>query len=343
METQSVRRATLRLQYQSTDISQDIGPDLTRFDYQDHAHGKADAVSVVIADRDKKWFGSWFPGKGDSLTAWIDVADWPEAGQKITLPCGQFTIDQVELSGPPDAVTIKAASASVRKTMRRQKRSARWEGVGLRQVAQDIANRHGLTLHWELTDDPIHKRIDQSEESDLALLRRLAEDAGGNVKVADGQLIIFSGRDYDSRPPSVTIERGVSELIDYRFSTQAHEVYKAATVRYWDPHMQMEVTETFSAPDAPASGQVLSIKAMAQDRAQAERLARSKLRIANKAEVAASLRLVGNPALAAGLTVAVKGFGGMDATYFVESVRHQLSGGGAYTTAVEARRVLAGY
>lgn len=51
-------------------------------------------------------------------------------------------------------------------------------------------------------------------------------------------------------------------------------------------------------------------------------------------------RQPGNPALVAGVTVALEGWGGWSGKYIISQAQHTVSGTGGYTTQVRLRRCL---
>ena len=73
----------------------------------------------------------------------------------------------------------------------------------------------------------------------------------------------------------------------------------------------------------------------------AKKMAKSKLRKANKKENTADIDVVGDPRLVAGVTVTLKNFGSFDGKWIIEKAAHKVSKG--YTTKLDLRRCLDGY
>jgi phage protein D len=333
---EKIRRAKISLTYEGKDITKDVEDYVISLVYTDYAHGKSDSLEVVFEDRDRLWQSAWFPEKGAKLKAEIICKNW-EAGATKKLPCGVFTIDEVELEGPPDRVNVKAVSALVTTAIRLEKRTKAYENTSLRQIANDIAGRHGLQLFFE-GEDVEFKRLDQREESDLAFLKRIAEANGFHVKLAEEKLILYEGKRFDARSPSLTLKRGTAYIKSYRFSSKAFEIYKACEVKYWDAEKKEVLTYRFEPEDAPRVGHVLKINERVESRSAAEKRAKAELRKRNKNELKAELTLMGSPELSAGLNIRIEGFGVYDGVYFIEEARHEVSQG--YTTTINIRRVL---
>jgi len=327
------RKVQLSLLYNNQDISAYLAPYLISFSYTDNSSAKADDLQITLEDRKDLWKSGWLPEKGATLMGTIIVSDWHGKG-KQALPLGTFEIDEIECSGPPEVVTIKAVSIPVASSLRGEAKNRAWEQTKLSVIAKDIAGAAGVTLLYETDDDPSYDRIEQTEESDLAFLLKLCEDAGLSLKVTGTEIVIFDDSKYEQMEPVMTIVKGSSAILSYAISSSTRDVYSAARVIYQD------ISYTFEAPNKP-EGNTLVINERVSSIAEAERLAKKRLRQKNKEEVKVSLTLLGNIALVAGVTVNLKGWGAFDGKYFIEQATHE--GGNGYRTSLELYRVLEGY
>jgi hypothetical protein len=86
---------------------------------------------------------------------------------------------------------------------------------------------------------------------------------------------------------------------------------------------------------------VFTINEKADNLAEAERMARCKLRQLNKKEVTAGIILPGSLWLRAGQTILLQGLGIFDGKYFIDKLSHEIGAG--FTTSLELHRVLEGY
>lgn len=331
------RRPKFKLTYGSY-----AGGDLTwmaeQITYTDYAHGKNDEITIQFEDIAGMWRGPWKPRKGDKVALAIIYENWPEEGQTTTLKCGIFELDEIEASAPPDVAVIKGISADVTKALKWQKRSHAWENTTLRKIGEDIAKRYDMRFFFD-GDDHRFKRVDQKEESDLSFYRRLCERYGFNVKVNNETLVAFHGEKYDKRPPLLALHR-TSKIKSFRLRDKSHEVYRACEARYYDPLKGREYIYTFVPPDAPPVGEVLKINERLESRADAEKRARSMLRLKNKNEIEGTIILAGDPRFVAGINIYLRDFGGFDGTYFLENVRHTIDRQGGYTTELTVRKCL---
>ena len=89
------------------------------------------------------------------------------------------------------------------------------------------------------------------------------------------------------------------------------------------------------------TGQVLEVNEKVRTKAEAKTLAKKRLREKNTQEYTASIKVVGDVSLVAGVTVKLKGFQQFDRKYKVTQAKHSMTGG--YTTELSLKQVLEGY
>lgn len=160
------------------------------------------------------------------------------------------------------------------------------------------------------------------------------------LKVTNKQIVIFDESKYEKIAPIMTIVRGKSAILSYSGISATREVYSAARVEYKGGSKKESIRYTYIPPNRPKTGKTLVINERVTSIAEAERLAKMRLRQKNKEEVKLSITMMGDIRLVAGVTVMVQGWGKFDGKYFVETAEHS---GPGYTTKVELRRVLEGY
>ncbi len=334
------RRVELQVSIGGHEAGGYVSPCLLEFAYTDNATGKADELHLRLHDRDGKWSGEWKPARGTEIRATLLLHDWQEAGTDISLPCGAFNIDELELSGPPDIFDIKAVSADLSGELRETGRSRAWESFTLRGVAAQIAREYMLKLFYS-GEDHAFRRRDQRGESDLAFLNRLAADCGMNCKVHDGKLILYDAADADAAEPGIVIRRrgDMYAPTSYRFRERSvKSSYTKVRAAYHDPAAGVTSSAEVQAGQSGKAEKTLSLDERVESSAQAIRLGRARLRKANKKSFTAELEMLGHPGIMAGITVRLEGFGAHDGTYSVEKAEHRVSP--AYTTSVTLSRTL---
>jgi phage protein D len=134
-----VRSPQWSLTYQGIDITTVISPMVVSVSYTDRLSELSGEVTIVIEDSDQKWQSSWYPGLGDQIGFSLGYR-----GEGL-LPCGDFQIDQIELSGPSDILTMRGMATFVTGVMR-TRNSVGYENQTLLGIAQTIAAKYGLSV-----------------------------------------------------------------------------------------------------------------------------------------------------------------------------------------------------
>lgn len=339
------------LTYDGVDISQDIAPYCTGFTFNDAMSGEADDISVDLHDVQELWLGDWLPDKGAKLRAAIVLQDWRYDGDIARLDCGEFEIDEINLGYPPHTVSIGAVSVPEASALRGIEKSRSWEKTTLKDVANELATAAGCTLFYDTTAEIKYDRVEQSDESDLAFLQKCCKDAGLALKVTDNQVVIFEEYKYEQAEPMAvphnpksiipeTVPDAVITLKSWAFKSSTREIYKACHVKHTDTKTKAVIEYTYTDPNK-STGKVLQVNQQVESIAEAERLARNKLREKNKDEVTGSMTLTGDIRLSAGMTVTLEGFRKFDGKYIITKAAHKVGGG--YETTVDLRRCLNGY
>lgn len=338
----NARQATLTIMYNNIDITSDLSSSLIDFSYTDAAPGELDDLQLTLEDRASLWQGSWSPAEGDYIEAVIEIRNWTKPGDSTRLPCGRFYIDSVLCAGGSsgDMVTIQAVSLPLSSTARQERQTKNWENTSLWDIAQEVAAGAGLELQFYVEDNPNYERQDQMDQSDLGFLVELAQGEGVAAKITGGQLILFDEAFFEEKEPVLTLTKGEDHILSFSFEWAAtNAAYRAAEVTYTKASEDKTFSALYAPPGAPDTGPILQLRESVDSEGEALRMARKRLRERNKQFGKASLSLMGDVRLAAGLTIAVFGWGHFDGKYIVESAAHRIGEGG-YTTDIQIRRVL---
>ena len=331
--TAAVRSPRWVLFYQGVNITARIERMIRRITYQDHGSNASDEVEVELEDRDKRWQGPWFPAEGDRLNLQIGYD-----GEAL-LNCGDFQVDEVELNGPPDVVTMRCLAASIKPAMRTPNTNG-YENQTLIQIATQIASKYGLNV--VASPDAINvsfDRVTQLQETDLAFLRRLANDHNYDFTVRGNNLVFYSRTALEQTAPVLAIVRGQTPVKQYEFKSRTQQIYKAAEVSYFNPDTKALVTGTATASPAPPTGDTLKLQKRCANGQVATLKAQASLHDHNMLQVTGKLTLSGTIVLRAMKNVTVQGWGDFDGTYHMDSARHTLERPGGYTTEIEIRSV----
>ena len=268
--------------------------------------------------------------------------NWNDTGKDALLECGIFEIDSVDMSGPPDRVTLKSTSIPYSSTLRKEKKSRAWEKTTLKVIAAQIAKQAGLKLMYESSVNPSYKRKEQVRISDIKFLQKLCKAAGQALKVTALTIVIYDAETYDKKPAIKTLQKGSGDIISYKLGTKLTDTaYTSCHVSWTDTKTKKTIEYTYTPNSKSGSGQTLQVNEKVTTKAQAKELAKKRLREKNTQEYTASFTVVGDVTLVAGATVKLKGFQQFDKKYKITKAKHKLIGG--YTTEIELKQVLEGY
>ena len=239
-----------------------LAPYLLRFEYTDSCDGaKTDDCQFHLADRDRKFINEWMPAPGATFDASIICERWfaPYAAT-LSLPCGTFYIDSVEFDLPAHTVSVKANAIPNDTHGKVSNETKGWPpqgtGTSLQEIAQKIADQNHLKLNWLATNNPQYDRVEQVEQSAFQFLKRHAEDAKMEIKVAKNQLIVYDPLTMDQAGPSFTLVYGDAQAVGDttiyrmsggRFRLQVTDLTASTVISNTDIGDGMTTTKEFDA------------------------------------------------------------------------------------------------
>lgn len=345
------RCVSAMLLYNTKNISEDILKYFKSLSYTDAMSGEADDLQLTLEDTEGLWHGDWLPEKGATLSASLLKKYWEYGVDTVELPLGLFEIDEVECKGYPSEVTIKGISIPNKSTLTGVDKTRAWEKAKLETIAKDIAKDAKLELYYDTTDNPVLDRAEQIEQSDLSFLLGLCNNAGLALKVTNNKLVIFDEAKCELVAPTMTIVKpgtvykaadGMNyykRVLGYNLKTKVRDIYAACRVEYHNEKKKKNITYTIKAPNK--KGKTMVVNEQVDNIQEAEKLAKKKLREKNKEEVTANISIVGEFEFAAGVTVALLGFGKFDGNYIITKASHNVGSG--YTMSLDVRKCLDGY
>ncbi len=345
------RRVTATVLYNKKDISADLASNLLGLSYTDNLSGEADTLDLSLEDKQGIWQNAWFPEKGATLEATLNTLNWETLySGNNALKLGQFEIDEIGCRGYPSEVQIRAVSIPNNNKLRGVERTRSWEKAELKTIANDVASGAGMELVYDTEENPTLERTEQTEQSDLSFLLALTKDHGLALKITENKVVIFDEAKYEQEEPKITIVKPgtfvaaegnvVTDVLGYSLNNKTRDIYKACHVRYQHGKKKEIIEATFTDPEKK-EGKTLEIKEEVSSIAEAERLAKKRLREKNCQEWTGSFSVVGNLTLVAAMTVNLSGFGVFDGKYLITRASHSI--GKKYETSIDVRRCLNGY
>ncbi|WP_411853067.1 phage late control D family protein [Yersinia enterocolitica] len=209
----------------SHDITANLSRRLVSLTMTDNRGFEADQLDIELDDSDGLVA---MPARGAVLSLFLGWQGTALMGK------GQFTVDEIEHRGAPDTLTIRARSADFRGSLN-SRREASYHDTTLGAVVKQIAQRNKLvaSLARDFAEITI-PHIDQSQESDIKFLTRLAERNGAEVSVKAGKLLFLKagrGVTASGKPiPMIVIERSDGDR--HQFTIADRNAYSGVTANW---------------------------------------------------------------------------------------------------------------
>lgn len=342
---------------ETSDISEDVSAYLLSFSCTDNLTDSADDMTLTLEDRAQLWLEDWFPeGEGNLMDITIHTYNRITLDEgEATFHVGQFEIDEIEITGYPSTVQIKGVSVLGNGSLRGTKKNQTWEKISVWKAADDICQRNGLTLMWDCAENPNLDHVEQADKSDLAFLQEICKNNGMSLKISTEQVIIFDDAKYEAQAPIISVYKpGVYAeldentmplrwLLSYGFKAKTRDTYYKCDVKYQKGKDKEVIEGSFTDPNKK-KGRVLHVKEQVENKAEAEKLAKKKLREANKEAVTGQFATIGNTNFAAGQVLKMVNFGHFDGNYLATKVVHSFSATtGKFDTSIDIRRCISGY
>ncbi|EMH8425070.1 phage late control D family protein [Klebsiella pneumoniae] len=159
-----------------------LDPRIISLELTDNRGFEADELTIVIDDSDGL---IELPPRGAELSVSLG---WQ--GEPLVYK-GVYTVDEVAHSGPPDRLEITARSADFRDEFN-VKREVSWHDVTVERIVSAIARRYKLTsvISEQLMNAEID-HADQTQESDMSFLTRMADLLGAIATIKNGCLLFI--------------------------------------------------------------------------------------------------------------------------------------------------------
>ena len=311
-------QATFSLVVDGADITRLISGRIESLTVTDEAGIVADSFELTLDDRD---FSVAIPPTGAKLSIALGYVG------SALIPMGVFGVDEVDVSGRPNKITLRGKSADMSASMKSQRKQS-WHKTTLGKVLSEIAARNQLK---EAIADEYKKialdHLDQSYESDIALLSRLAEEHGAVGKPAGGYLVFVKrGMSVNAKGeplPVVAVDLSKDGFASWSCAEQEREYYGSVRA-YWNdkrnPKKDNSVTVGQSEP-------LKLIKTPFKDATTAKAGAQAELDRCLLGRYSLDVSMFGNPLIAAESTINVTGIKPeCCGEWVIKSVTHQLSG-----------------
>lgn len=282
------------------DITSRLGDRLISLKMIDVAGWRSDEASFTLDMRDGKLP---VPPLGALLNVELGYEDVPGPLK------GTFKVDALEVSGFPAKLEIIARATDLLGQMKAPQ-SQTWHQRTIGSIVAEIAEKTNLipAVSNELKDVLI-PHIDQTAESFMHFLTRLARDYGAIFKVKDEKLVfVTAGTGISANGialPAVGIRR--RDILDYRYSGTGRNRFAGVKARWRNVPLNRDVVELAGIEGEDKAVKELTFPFPTQGEARAA--AEAALRKLQRREEKLELTVIGNPKARAMFPLAVTGLG----------------------------------
>ena len=240
---------------------------------------------------------------------------------------GVYYHSETDIDLVPRRMVLRATAADLRRDRSfKAPRSRAWPPTTLGQVVAAIAAEHGYTSRVApaLAAEAIG-HIDQTSESDMSLLQRLARGYDATVKAAAGALVVVphgAGRNVSGAAlPTYTASPGAGTVLSGRVGYRGRPRYGSVQASYHDVATAEMVHVTVGAGEPR-----YIVRDPLPDRTQALAAAQARSARLRRQTATLDLDVVGDPTLAVEGRVRTTGWGAdTDGVWSITRVVHTLS------------------
>lgn len=216
-----------RLMQGANDLTRRFQGRLISLTLTDNRGFEADQLDIELDDADGLLD---LPEKGATLSLGIG---WQETG---VVDKGRYKVDELEHSGPPDRLTIRARSVDLAGGMTTRKEHS-FRNQTVAAIVSAIAKRNELAaVVASALASLVVDHIDQTSESDANFLTRLAKDHDAIATVKQGKLLFIRAGQGQSASgialPTVQITRASGDT--HSFLIADRENYNGVKAYYQD-------------------------------------------------------------------------------------------------------------
>ena len=244
---------------------------------------------------------------------------------------GEIVTFEPEFTNASAMICVRAYDKSHR--LHRNRRSATFQDMTLSDVVGKVVNDAGLQAGTIDSTTTVHPFLQQSMESDLDFINRLAALENCEFGVAEGRAFLRRQRNGGGAVPKLSWRENVKSFKPRMSASQQHDTVKVTS---YDPVTRAAVVGEATQPGidpAPGAGgarQGLGVRGLRaaglrprrEHRRRGDAIAQSTLDKLASGSFEAEGTMEGNPAVKAGGKIKLEGFGRFDGEHDLSSVTH---------------------
>jgi uncharacterized protein involved in type VI secretion and phage assembly len=244
---------------------------------------------------------------------------------------GEIVSYEPEFTSASAILSVRAYDKSHR--MHRNRRSQTFQDQTVADVVRKVIGQNGLSAGTIDSTSTVHKHLQQSMESDLDFISRLAASENCEVGVSEGKVFLQKQSNGSGPVPTAAWRKNVKSFKPRMTASQQHDKVKVSS---YDPAKKQAVVGEATEPgglSAPAkeardkgksfgSSELLVADRIANNPSEAKTLAQSTLDKLASGSFEAEGVMEGDPAVKPGGKLKLEGFGRFDGEHHLSSVTH---------------------
>lgn len=315
--------------YQDKNVTSDFAPILKSVSFRDYLEGRAAEVDLHFSNEKGFFLGDWYPEVDDRISLKIGYEHME------LIDCGTFWVDEVKLTGSSSGDEVNVRALSLRSSL---VHAPVKKQVIVRKTFKEIARELMAETGLKAVGDLDGTWSGMQNESDIALLFRIAKETGKIFKVEGNELIFYKTKNITKMVevrPDYLLEIPRGNVLSYDISDKAAGRIGKCTCKWWDYAKKQNISGTYDAGIKGGGSAVIWEEV--KDEMEAQKKAQDYVMDRNKKGEEFSMQLMGDVRLRAGVCVKPKGFGRFDRTYYIAEATHSVSASG-YTTSITLRK-----
>ncbi|MBD0392034.1 phage tail protein [Wolbachia endosymbiont of Pentalonia nigronervosa] len=246
------------------------------------------------------------------------------------LPMGIYTVNEVTIQSPPKTLLIKAHATNLRISLK-EKVSREWHQITLKNLVKEIAQKHGYGYKVaEEFKDVLIPHINQTEESDISLLTKIAVEREAMAKLAGGYILFIPKNMAKSATGKAlgTTTIKPQDTTNWQVHFTVRDKYNSVIAK-WYSYEKGETIKEMVGSGEP-SYIMLEIYPNAESALSA---ANAKLKQLKRSNETLEITMPGNPQIFAEAKLNLIGFNqAVDGEWVVNRAEHTLNSSGYLTT-----------
>lgn len=316
---------------------------LMSLDYTDNSSGESDEIALTFSGKSMDWLrDDHVLEKGHDLDVTFWLHNWKNAGDCLKYHCGNFTLDDITYSGIPRQCIIRGVSIPADTSFQTDPVSKLWKQVTLRQIAEEKKEKYGMADLFYWGAEPVLETVEQSGQADSTFLYEACDKQGMFLKIYKKALVIFDKAVYESRGITAWFTENDFDG-SWSWNSTLNGTYTGAAISYTMPRPKNGYKKGDKAQVIDImvgeKTRILHINEKAESEGEALRIAKARVNAANEKAVTISFAAMGDPNVVATCNIEIYGMGRCNGKYFVNKVKHRVTGNGGYTMNVSGYRI----